>query len=120
MEAQQIFDTVANHLRQQNSKSLLSEVACREIPAPTGSCAYRGEAGKKCSAGVLILDEEYEFSMEGRGLYSVLTKYSSSLMERLYPHHDLIVQLQSVHDNFGVEEWEERLKLVAARFKLRY
>jgi hypothetical protein len=81
MNAQEIFDTVAKHLAQQAGQATLGD-----------ACAYRGDDGRKCAAGILINDEEYEPAMEGKMADEVLPS-------RLMRHLDLILSLQMVHDN---------------------
>jgi hypothetical protein len=81
MKAQEIFDTVAKHLATQGRKAMIAN-----------ACAYRGEGGLKCAAGVLIRDDEYNDGMEGKMADDILPR-------RLCPHVDLILRLQYAHDD---------------------
>jgi hypothetical protein len=124
MEAQQVFDTVVAHLRQQNSKALMSPGLRESLNMDALTCAYRSGDGKKCAAGALIEDSEYDISMEGKAIFAILahSDYNcpASLKDRLLPHVKLVGALQGVHDNFPVKEWEEQLQWVAKQFKLNY
>lgn len=83
MNAQEIFDAVAKHLAAQGCQSL----------SPDGTCAYRGESGRKCAVGVLITDAEYKASMEGTGP-------THDLMPAWFQKYgDLLWDLQAGHDD---------------------
>ena len=120
MEAQEVFDTVVNHLRKQGVK------AQRQSEGSTFEddkfCAYRADGGLSCAAGCLIHDDEYRAWMENtqfRGLLSMkLTP--ASLKERLLPHINLIADLQTTHDCYEVNQWEGRFKDTAAIHRLVY
>jgi hypothetical protein len=59
MQAQEIFDKVVAHLKQQRRPSI-------KIPDDIRSaCAYRGDGGTKCAFGIFISDEAYDPNMEG-------------------------------------------------------
>src|SRR5713226_6556873 len=121
MKAQEIFDTVAAHLRQQNSKALMSDELRQTLRMGPGTCVYRNSEGKKCAVGCLLLEDEYQSDMEGQAIGFIIghTKYNASLM-RLSPHIKLIKEFQSLHDNYDVEDWEEGLQDIADVFKLTY
>jgi hypothetical protein len=120
MEAQQIFDTVVAHLRQQKSKAL----------SDVGSCMYRSDDGKKCAAGCLMTDEEYAPGMEGNSIGAILASDArsngvsipcpTSLFEKLGQHASLIRKLQIVHDSREVKDWEDGLAIVARQYNLTY
>lgn len=87
----------------------------RAVSEPNGPCRYRTAEGLKCFAGVLIPDDKYDPSMEGRGSYTV------SFLVDAYPSIEeqrLIGRLQSVHDYYRIDEWEDRLRDIAAHFEL--
>jgi hypothetical protein len=128
MEAQQIFDTVVNHLRQQGHKSFCSEEQIETLELVQGSspiCAYRSPEGDKCAAGILITDEEYNVKMEGLGIATLL-RYEdrnfvpASLRERLGQHYELIESLQFTHDRTDVEDWEDAWQDIARSYGLTY
>ena len=56
MTAQQVFDTVREHLLSMDGPALGPD---------TNDCAYRGENGSRCAIGRLIDDEHYCADMEG-------------------------------------------------------
>lgn len=105
--AQEVFDQVVTHLRQQGKKS-----------KGRYGCAYRSE--KKdgntlmCAAGCLISDEEYDKErMEGKD-------WSTSNAWIPTEHARLIKSLQFTHDVDDVEEWEEGFQSIAERHHLTY
>lgn len=90
MNAQEIFDTVAKHLAQQGTRSVLDE----------DQCAYRGHNGMKCAVGCLIADGEYTARMDSAeqdcGVQDLAQE--KILPARLAEHVDLLVDLQKAHD----------------------
>ena len=61
---QEIYDIVINHLRAQGAKSLITKLDEEGNLIPD-LCAYRGDGGMKCAAGILIPDDVYSEKMEG-------------------------------------------------------
>ena len=115
MQNQEVFDKVVAHLRQQKKKSIYTyEVYDGKTCT---SCAYRGDNGLKCAAGIFIPDEDYVVDMEN-------TPISSSrifpVLKRQNINFDLLKSLQIVHDGFEPYEWETRLHDVAKKFNLNY
>jgi hypothetical protein len=114
MNKQQLFDTVVNHLRKQGKKSIDAG----------GACMYRGPDGTKCAAGILITDEEYHWDLEGKIVLALTTQknkaYLPGFAEVVGPNTDLMLSLQSVHDQFVVEMWEKELESVAATYHVVY
>ena len=103
--AQEVFDQVVNHLREQG---------CKSETRTGGMCAYRVvKEGKllMCAAGCLISEKEYKQSFEGK-TWSALDVPSA--------HSSLIDQLQYVHDMFYITDWEQRFMQVAKRNDLLY
>lgn len=106
--AQQIFDTVLNHLRAQG-------IASRD---DNGSCAYRGKNGASCAIGCLIPGSFYHKSIEG---FTVNNVRVMDIMQKLgiSDHEKLLGRLQRCHD--GMEsEWESKMKFIAGYFGLDY
>ncbi len=102
--AQQVtFDTVISHLRKQNAKSVYWDDV-----GMTEACAYRGHEGRKCAAGCLIPDSKYLPQME------------SKIVGMLSEGHDikLVGELQQIHDNYDINEWEERFDIIASIYNL--
>ena len=91
MTLQEIFDKVATHLLTQPRS--INDV---------GDCLYRGPDGKKCAAGILIPDEEYNSMMEGTAFESVYVTYAMDFLDDDPKETDekirLVNILQSVHD----------------------
>jgi hypothetical protein len=106
--AQEVFTQVKDHLLKQNERSL----------SPTGddNCAYRGADGKKCAAGCLMTDKEASTITEGKTWDSLV------LMGKVrHFHHDLISDLQRIHDQYSdVEDWPELLQNLAYKYNLKY
>lgn len=110
--AQEVFNHVVNHLRQQKTKSM---------DASRLACLYRGPEGRKCAAGCLIADDEYEPSLERQSWRHLVQ------MQRVpCVHVDLIAELQNAHDlswvddNDALNDLEPRLALIAIKFGLIY
>lgn len=102
---QQIFDTVAAHLLQQNAKSVDFE----------GQCKYLNHDGLKCAVGCLI--KHYEAGLEGYPCCPAILatcELDPSNREMLR----FLRRLQLVHDKNLVEDWPELLKEVAKEYNL--
>jgi len=119
MDAQQVFDTVVNHLRQQNAKAQKMLDSDNRVLR----CMYRSPDGLKCAVGCLITDQEYDDHFEKVGdVQDLLDEWSLpiSLFERLNPHRILLVTLQKIHDNLDIEDWEDGLERAARDHELVY
>jgi hypothetical protein len=103
--AQEVFDQVKNHLLKQGGRSVDAE-----------KCRYRSSNGMKCAAGCLIGDKEYDAAIEYCS-WDFLVFYKFFAPDS---HNELISDLQKVHDNVTVPEWEEALKKVAQKYGLIY
>lgn len=122
MKAQDIFDTVVAHLRQQNAKAL----ATSDSLGP--HCVYRAADGKKCAAGCLIPNDLYDPKMEGKAFVCLATMATPELnmdFPKLRAHfadtdHNLIGDLQEVHDKYEVGDWEALFKRLAGKKGLTY
>ena len=111
MTTQQTFDIIVAHLRSQGEKSYTYKWNYNII------CAYRSPSGLKCAVGCLIPDEMYNRSFEGKSC-----QYQT-IKDILYfqGHNILLVrELQIVHDEFPVAEWEEKFQQLAEKFRLKY
>jgi len=125
MNAQEIFDKVVAHLRQQGEASA-------EIDEETADvyCRYRAvsSTGKHlmCAAGCLIPDEIYDAkNMEGRRWGSISTDYPE--LRKLEAHFVLIEALQKAHDGAAnhpykpfMKQLELCLQYIAEDFSLEY
>lgn len=78
MTNQETFDTVVEHLLRQGGPSMLPSKK---------TCAYRGENGRKCAAGILI----------------------GPIIRRQGHDTVLVRDLQSAHDA-SAENWNEKIK----------
>lgn len=98
---QEIFDKVKEHALQ----------GMRSVEL--GCCMYRGLEGRKCFVGVLIPDELYDSSFEGKQVSmlpkGVLPACSISLLQ----------DLQRIHDTRDVEEWPKAFDKLATHRGLR-
>jgi hypothetical protein len=112
LTSQEVFDTVVNHLRKQGCKAGDDE-----------GCLYRGPNGTKCAAGILIHDDEYLPGIEGGQIFVLLgDSYREyyAFWDRLSPHKSLISELQYVHDEHVVHDWETDFKAIASNHSLIY
>lgn len=101
--AQEVFDHIVGHLRQQGERSTDGR-----------QCLYRGPGTLKCAAGCLISDDEYYPGMEGMSWVLITTPTS--------PHRRLISALQFIHDSgiYAIEKWENAFRITAEKFGLKY
>jgi hypothetical protein len=110
MNKQEIFDAVAIGIRAQGGPAINS----------TGNiCAYRASNGRKCAAGLLMKDEDYDPGFEGGSV--------SHLPEKAFPGFSLddmylISQLQHAHDTAAMASddeffavWRQKMIEVAER-----
>lgn len=114
MSLQEIFDKCAKHLLTQNKKSMTSP----SVGVPY--CAYRGDNGLKCAAGIFITEEEYKPELEG--FNSNDNNVSIALRRSGFPETNrswiLLMKLQSVHDAHEPCDWKNELRQVANYFSL--
>lgn len=90
---QEVFDQVGKHLLAQMVRS-----------EAKSTCLYRGPDGISCAAGCLMTDEEYNPSFEGNDWEMLV---AADMV--IGCHSTLIYKLQSIHDNYLPDKWEERL-----------
>jgi len=120
MTAQEIYDLTLTHLRAQNSRSVRTVTYWKREQVES---AYRGDDGKKCPAGNLIEDTEYDpKAMEGYTFGSILAlkETPQTLKDNFGSHVELIDALCFVHDWSPPEAWEDELRALAPVFKLKY
>ncbi len=113
---QQLFDHVCTHLMTQRKKAITPHQF-----HGIDQCQYRAKDGCKCAIGCLINDKHYRPELEGPGVQdpSVRKAVEKSIDTLLDSSHiGLLGQLQHIHDSQPVKEWEFRLRLLAAVFKL--
>lgn len=111
MTNQEIFDKVVAHLRKQNARSVWRL-----------KCLYRGPNGLKCAVGCLINDDAYSRDLETRSVYDI--EVQSALLASGVPNDettiDMLLSLQSMHDNQNLTEWESDFKRIADHHNLTY
>lgn len=112
MNAQEIFDKVVSHLREQGGPAKDED----------GKCWFRTPNGKKCAVGCLIPDEAYKTIMEAYGsARSLLLYYDEWWTEGWKQNLDLLSNLQGVHDNpLTANNWESEFQRVAKIYKIKY
>lgn len=103
---QEVLDQVVAHLLTQNARS--------QLPLG-GPCVYRGPRGLKCAAGCLISDQEYHPSWLDKR-WAVLVDAG----EVPATHKFLIADLQRIHDNISVRQWEKHLRGLALEHCLTF
>jgi hypothetical protein len=113
---QETFDTVVAHLRKQGCKARNDKA----------ECCYRTGDGKMCAAGCLIPDAKYDPKMEKHGVPTNAQNASSAnvlIAKALESEgHDLLLvrDLQGVHDNREVSDWECYFESTAEDHGLTY
>ncbi len=128
MNRQEIFDRVATHLLTQGGKSWLVRYS-----SGGGECAYRGEKGLKCAAGILIPDELYTADMEGVAIPptgcmpasdTLLGGRTRTVMDALKAggveeaEWSFVRALQQLHDGKDPWLWQHSLRNLAIEFGL--
>lgn len=108
--AQQIFDTVVDHLATQKQQAVTK----------SGYCAYKDNKNLKCAIGCLILDEEYTMDIEENDIQSL---YSNSFVDIDIDGVDepleFLIRLQQCHDGAEtVEELRTMLRYLADDYEL--
>lgn len=107
--SQQVFNHIVNHLMTQKQRSTV-----RSDPRDKDRCVYRNRNGLKCAAGCLILEDEYDESIECNDWGSLA---NASLVPET--HSKLIRELQRLHDNsVDASCWKEELKELGKRWEL--
>jgi hypothetical protein len=101
----QIFNKVEKHLLKQNTKSIDYQ----------GFCNYRSAGGLTCAVGCLMTDDMYDPSLEKQGVMeiAVVDALSPILGLDVRKRNDklnLLVDLQSVHDDYYPVRWHSRLE----------
>lgn len=111
MTKQEIFDKVVAHLRAQGGRALNENQMCQ----------YRARDGAKCAIGCLILDEHYSRRLEGMlvGADNLVIK---ALRKSGVPDEagGLLRDLQSIHDDHYVRQWEDEFVTTAGLHGLTY
>lgn len=120
---QEIFDKVATHLLRQGARSV----------DDFGDCMYRGEFGRMCAVGCLIPDQCYSTKIEMQIVQPVAelrdekndnARAMADALECAGIADDALIpllrDLQRLHDNADVDEWEAELSEVAENHRLTF
>jgi hypothetical protein len=121
LNIQEIFDTVTTHLLTQRAKSAVPNTDGEKYGESKLTCLYRHPDGLTCAVGCLIKDEFYETRLEGLRATSddVLRSLTDSGVDtESYGVRSLLRELQGVHDNEPVEDWDLKLSKIQSEFKL--
>lgn len=71
-----------------------------------GNCVYRGPDGKECAAGILIPDDKYVASLEGKNAYNKAIHEVIQLPSDM--SIDQVGQCQAAHDRQRLmERWDD-------------
>jgi hypothetical protein len=117
MTNQELFDFVVGKLREQNKKSIDPEIMREDKPL----CMYRAPDGCRCAAGWLIPDDKYNRHMEGKRIETVIEAYKPFKLDLREPRQLMLISdLQRVHDNFEVSDWERGFQNAAHSYSLTY
>ena len=106
MNAQEVFNKVAEHLLTQKTTSFDEDIDC---------CAYRAPDGKMCAVGCLISDEEYKPEFEREGVGMLINK---GFLPNLKEHESLLIELQRIHDSIRELLWKDELIKASKLFNL--
>ena len=109
MDKQKTFDVVARHLLKQGCRATTEE----------GMCQYRDEYGRKCAIGILIPEDRYSPSLEGRDVKSWSCK-ELEIINATLEDVSFLQELQRLHDGFPVSAWPEKLFLFANWHDIRW
>lgn len=95
------------------SEHLLKQMARSQSVDRGEECMYRGPGGLKCAVGVLIKDEYYSPSLEGKNVsdYGIQCALENSGVD---PHTSeaLLWKLQEIHDYCPVDSWRDQLNML--------
>lgn len=100
MTEQEVFDAAAKHLMEQSEQSLYSEDG--------DFCIYKGD-NKCCAAAIFI--QGYDEKMESKIWYKLVSKFDQS-----DKHLNMVMHLQSVHDENEPSEWKKELERLSEYF----
>lgn len=119
MTDQEFFDASVAHLRRQGAKA--SEYSSSGAVI---SCMYRGPGGRACGVGGVMPDYLAQIvSDRGFNAKRISTVLDHVVEARLFfdgVTGDLLFDMQDVHDNSAVEEWERRFQRLANSYSLVY
>lgn len=106
MNAQEIFDKAATHLIKQNRRAI------------GNGCMYRADNGLMCAVGALIPEELYNPKMESDSVEGIMHEFPEIETFLGKENLDLLSSLQTLHDDYAIEEWPQQLRQMAREFEL--
>ncbi len=106
MSAQEIFNKVVTHLRNQNRRSV----------DRNNQCVYLSSDGDQCAIGCLIPKEDYLSTMERKNVTLLFNSFH--LFDNLAAHLPLLYDLQCIHDQREVRSWEQEFFTVSHKHNL--
>ena len=81
------------------------------------TCLYRTKDGNRCFVGELIPDEKYSPMIEdapvGRDIIDMIPGATESDI-------DFLQDMQTVHDNLPIREWQDGLSALADKYNLSF
>lgn len=108
---QSMFSYVVQFLRRQGCKSLSDD----------GDCVYHYKR-YRCAAGCLIRKQFYDDAFEGSSADNVdvlnAIALSTGFSRERDINYSLLLELQRIHDDYNLDEWEERFAITADRWTL--
>lgn len=97
-----VFEFVKQHLITQGEKS-----------SSTTSCYYRDSEELSCAVGCLIEDQFYNVGLEfHNGDDPVVIEAVQKSLPNWVINKDMLLYLQSIHDEHEVDEWEWQLEIL--------
>jgi hypothetical protein len=103
----ELFTTVKQHMLTQGAKAKRTDSA---------QCAYYGGNDYKCAVGCLINPMWYTDELEGKDVGNSSVMFALQLSGVYFDDNGQVLrmlkQCQSIHDNYSVDEWNEKLKWI--------
>lgn len=113
MNLQSIFNKSACHLLFQGKRSFQAD--------KNSEFAYIGSNGRMDGIGCLIKNH-YSIEMEGLGVQFLCIEFKKEMEKSLAELNSnkikLLVNIQSLHDNYPVNEWKTRFLELAYKYNL--
>jgi hypothetical protein len=104
-DEQAIFNVVRDHLLAQKCQSAIGNM-----------CQYKGPNGRQCAVGVLMTAEFYTPKYEGSSVGELPEEAIAYLGG--WDMVPLLRDLQEIHDNGKVRDWQRLLEVVAGKHGL--
>ena len=108
-----LFLKCKEHLLKQNCRAIyLNKNGSKE-------CACRGENQTACAIGCLIKDQHYSTGLEGKLAEHPEVLEAIAKSQEIPPEEinaEMLIQLQSVHDDLDVGLWPEELQRLEGEY----